>query len=153
MPVSMTVDLKGRTFTAIDGSYSLIHVYHIFVVRAVEHISVTSVFVEAHNFNRATITKLHSHSIFTYKTMPSVNDSLSHDSASVAEALSVMIEKEQTIYKSCDYLSSSSSSVDDGCNSEQVLITQSDRQLICDWCYSIVDACQFDRETVALVSL
>ena len=82
--------------------------------------------------------------------MPSVNDSLSHDSVSVSEALSVMIEKEQTVYKSCDYLSSS---VDDDCNSKQVLITPSDRQLICDWCYSIVDACQFDRETVALVSL
>ena len=81
--------------------------------------------------------------------MPSVHDSLSHDSDSVAEALSAMIEKEQTVYKSCDYLSLS---VDDDCNGKQV-VTTSDRQIICDWCYSIVDACQFDRETVALVSL
>ena len=88
--------------------------------------------------------------------MPSVQESLSHDPTSVHEALSVMLHKEQTVYKSYDYLSSinpndlqQSSSCDD---KENAVITSSDRQLICDWCYSIVDACQFDRETVALVS-
>jgi len=91
--------------------------------------------------------------------MPSVQESLSHDPTSVHEALSVMLSKEQTVYKSYDYLSTinhlqqhlpSSSSCDD---KENAVITSSDRQLICDWCYSIVDACQFDRETVAIVSL
>jgi len=89
--------------------------------------------------------------------MPSVQESLSHDPTSVHEALSVMLHKEQTVYKSYDYLSSinhlqhlpSSSSCDD---KENAVITSSDRQLIVDWCYSIVDACQFDRETVAIVS-
>ena len=90
--------------------------------------------------------------------MPSVQESLSHDPTSVHEALSVMLSKEQTVYKSYDYLSTindlqhllSSSSCDD---KENAVITSSDRQLIVDWCYSIVDACQFDRETVAIVSL
>ena len=88
--------------------------------------------------------------------MPSVQESLSHDPTSVHEALSVMLHKEQTVYKRYDYLSTindlqhSSSCGDD---KENAVISSSDRQLICDWCYSIVDACQFDRETVALVSV
>ena len=71
-----------------------------------------------------------------------------------------MLSKEQTLYKykSYDYLSTINhlqhlsptySSCDD---KENAVITSSDRQLIVDWCYSIVDACQFDRETVAIVS-
>ena len=89
--------------------------------------------------------------------MPSVQESLSHDPTSVHEALSVMLSKEQTVYKSYDYLSTInhlqhlSPSISD--DKENAVITSSDRQLIVDWCYSIVDACQFDRETVALVSL
>jgi hypothetical protein len=88
--------------------------------------------------------------------MPSVQESLSHDPTSVHEALSVMLSKEQTVYKSYDYLSTInhlqhlSPSISD--DKENAVITSSDRQLIVDWCYSIVDACQFDRETVALVS-
>lgn len=90
--------------------------------------------------------------------MPSVQESLSHDPTSVHEALSVMLSKEQTVYKSYDYLSTinhlqhlSPPSLC-GNDKENAVITSSDRQLIVDWCYSIVDACQFDRETVAIVS-
>jgi len=89
--------------------------------------------------------------------MPSVQESLSHDPTSVHEALSVILSKEQTVYKSYDYLSTINhlqhlSPSFCGDDKKNAVITSSDRQLIVDWCYSIVDACQFDRETVALVS-
>ena len=98
--------------------------------------------------------------------MPSVQESLCHDTTSITEALSVMIQKEQTVYTCTNYLLSSSSpsstgmdyttaSSDDSSSSSSEnddVVTAKDRQLICDWCYSIVDATQFDRETVAMVS-
>lgn len=95
--------------------------------------------------------------------MPSVQESLCHDTTSITEALSVMIQKEQTVYTCTDYLLSSSSSsstemdcstatTDDDSSENDDVVTAKDRQLICDWCYSIVDATQFDRETVAMVS-
>ena len=46
----------------------------------------------------------------------------------------------------------SASTTDDDSSENNDVVTAKDRQLICDWCYSIVDATQFDRETVAMVS-
>ena len=78
----------------------------------------------------------------------SLPSALSRDTTAVAESLSVMIQKEQTFYKCRDYLrkrSSSMSSLDD----DTIIITQTDRTKIVEWCYGIVDKCQLDRETVA----
>ncbi|KAL7532472.1 hypothetical protein ACHAXR_009511 [Thalassiosira sp. AJA248-18] len=72
----------------------------------------------------------------------SIYDSLSHDSATAAESLSVMMQKEQTIYKSCDYLHPPMQ--------DDTMITESDRTKLVDWCYSIIDHCEFERETVAI---
>ena len=72
--------------------------------------------------------------------MPSIYDSLSQDNA-VANSLWVMMQKEQTIYRSCNYFDQPS------------LVTESDRKKMVDWCYSVIDNCQFDRDNVAMVSL
>ena len=65
---------------------------------------------------------------------------------SVAESLSVMMQKEQTIYRSCDYLHppSSSSSLNLRAVDAEV------RTKMVDWCYSLIDVCQFERESVAM---
>lgn len=79
---------------------------------------------------------------------PSIYDSLSRDAYTAAASLSVVMRMEQSISTSIgDYLNPHPlPSV-----SEQTpAITESDRLKIVDWCYSIVDQCQFDRETVAM---
>ncbi|KAL7537916.1 hypothetical protein ACHAXR_010899 [Thalassiosira sp. AJA248-18] len=73
----------------------------------------------------------------------SIYDSLTHDSAAAAESLSVMIQKEQSTYKTGDYLHPPM-------QDDATMITESDRMKIVDWCYSVVDQCQFERETVAI---
>jgi len=74
---------------------------------------------------------------------PSVYDSLSQDAFDAAESLSVMMQKEQTTYESCDYLHPS-------WPVDSTIITESDRLKIVDWCYTVVDQCKFDREAVAM---
>ena len=71
--------------------------------------------------------------------MPSIYDSLSQDNA-VANSLWVMMQKEQTIYRSCNYFDQPS------------LVTESDRKKMVDWCYSVIDNRQLDRDNVAMVS-
>ena len=80
-------------------------------------------------------------------TMPSVHDTLSQDTTSVSDALWAMVDKElNTTYRSVvNYLENTPSS-------SSGAITSSDRMKIVDWCYSIIDNCSFDRETVAMVS-
>ena len=65
-------------------------------------------------------------------TMSSADNSVSLV-ADAAESLSTMIQKEQTIYKSCDYLRRRPP------QDAAIAITASDRAKIVDWCYSVVD--------------
>jgi hypothetical protein len=70
--------------------------------------------------------------------MPTEN--LSTDTASVADSLSAMIQKELTTYCHHDgYLDPS----------DPTIITPDDRMALVDWCYGVVDHCQFSRESVA----
>ena len=78
----------------------------------------------------------------------SLPSALSRDTTAVSESLSVMIQKEQTFYKCRDYLRKSSSSMSSP-EDDTIIITQTDRTKIVEWCYGIVDKCQLDRETVA----
>lgn len=72
--------------------------------------------------------------------------SLSKDSvaAAAAESLSAMVQKEQTTYKSGDYLHVMPPPEDTS------IVTESDRLKIVQWLCSIIDHCKFDRETVAI---
>lgn len=74
---------------------------------------------------------------------PSIYESLAKHAAASAESLYAMMHQEQTTYKmSCDYLHPPTST--------EPMINESDRVKIVDWCYSVVDQCKFDRETVAI---
>jgi hypothetical protein len=66
-------------------------------------------------------------------------EDLSQDTAAVANSLAVMIEKELTTYTCNGYLDPH----------EPTIITADDRMTIVDWCYGVVDHCQFSREVVA----
>ncbi|KAL3765038.1 hypothetical protein ACHAWU_009406 [Discostella pseudostelligera] len=77
----------------------------------------------------------------TTADLPSPSITWNSDS-DVAESLAVMMQKERSVYKSCDYLKEIL--VDDG------VIDEEDRTKMVDWCYSVVDICQLERETVAL---
>jgi hypothetical protein len=57
----------------------------------------------------------------------------------VADSLAAMIKKELTVYKCVGYLDPSDTSI----------ITADDRMAIVDWCYYVVDHCQFSRQIVA----
>jgi hypothetical protein len=70
-----------------------------------------------------------------------MNCSLGQDSTMTADALSVMIQKEQSAYSCNDYLRAYDSSD---------IITAEDRQLLVDWCFAIIDVCNFQRETVSI---
>lgn len=78
-------------------------------------------------------------------SMISIYDSLTRDTVA-AESLSIMIKNEQTNYIKSDYLYST---VIDDINTGR-RITESDRLKIADWCYSLIDHCEFNRETVAI---
>lgn len=73
---------------------------------------------------------------------------LQRDAVAVADVIAVMLQKEQTTYKSCDYLRKSGSSEQHGVDAPKV--NEADRTKIVDWCYSVIDQCQFERETVAI---
>ena len=64
------------------------------------------------------------------------------DTEAVAESLAAMIKKELTIY-SCHegYLNPP--------EADPTMITVHDRMALVDWCYEVVDHCQFSRQTVA----
>ena len=68
--------------------------------------------------------------------------SLSGDT--IAECLSVMIQKEQT-FLCQDYLSPGTLLTD-----ETIIVTPADRTKMVEWCYDIIDKCQLDREIVAI---
>jgi hypothetical protein len=80
-------------------------------------------------------------SLIATADLPSPSITWTHDT-SVAESLSVMMQKERSVYRSCDYLKEVL--VDDG------VINEEDRTKMVDWCYSVVDICQLERETVAM---
>jgi hypothetical protein len=67
-------------------------------------------------------------------------ETLSRNTEAVADSLAAMIKKELTIY-SCHegYLNPS----------DPTTITADDRMTLVDWCYDVVDHCQFSRQTVA----
>ena len=67
-------------------------------------------------------------------------ENLSRNTEAVADTLSAMIKREFTSYSCCDgYLNPS----------DPTMITADDRKKLVDWCYGVVDHCQFSRETVA----
>ena len=69
-------------------------------------------------------------------------ENLSRDTEAVADSLAAMIMRERT-NASCSYYEGYLNSSDPN------LITADDRTALVDWCYSVVDHCQFSRETVA----
>lgn len=74
----------------------------------------------------------------------STDRNLSRNVTDVAESLSTMIQKEQTIYRSRDYLRNHPS------RDINIAITESDRAKIVDWCYSVVARCNVDPDIVAV---
>ena len=68
-------------------------------------------------------------------------DDLSRNTDAVADSLSTMIKKEITSYSCCydGYLDPS----------DPTMLTAAERTLLVDWCYGVVDHCQFSRELVA----
>ena len=88
---------------------------------------------------------------------PSTNDSVSNHTTDAAETLTVMLQKERTMNVYCGRKSSKNDDVLQLCSSLLVedlaaVVTWSDQMILIDWCYSVVDKCKFDRETVAMVS-
>lgn len=67
-------------------------------------------------------------------------DVLYKDTFEASDALAIFLEKEQKIYRRCDYLSSSSSCT----------VTVDDRLKIVDWMFSVIDSCQYKRDTVSI---
>ena len=82
------------------------------------------------------------------QTLPTY-DFISRDPIASADALSAMVQKEQTIYKTdhCDYLPTPHTLHGENCSA---VITPDDRVTIVDWCYTIIDECNFSRESVAI---
>lgn len=69
---------------------------------------------------------------------------LAKDATAAAESLGVMMQKERQMFSGCGYLDHSSSS------SEASSVKKSERMEVVDWCYSVVDIFQYDRETVSI---
>jgi hypothetical protein len=69
----------------------------------------------------------------------------------LADSLAVMMQKEQTVYRSCDYLHASASSSSSSSSALNLRVVDEDvRMTMVDWCYSLIDVCQFERESVAM---
>ena len=81
----------------------------------------------------------------------SATKNLSRDAATVADSLSAMMEKELTVYSCTGYLNMTQfHSPPNNSNSKTMtMITSNDRMALVDWCYAVVDHCQYSRETVA----
>jgi len=72
--------------------------------------------------------------------MSMLTENISQTTVSVVERLSAMLQKELTTSsRKRDYLDPS----------DPTIVTPDDRMLLVDWCYRIVDHCQFSRESVA----
>ena len=72
--------------------------------------------------------------------MMNPTDNLSRNTEAVADSLSAMIKRELSAYSCYDgYLNPS----------DPTMINADDRKQLVDWCYGVVDHCQFSRETVA----
>ncbi len=76
--------------------------------------------------------------------MSTPTDNLSKDTAGVADSLSAMIQKELNTYSHKNYYL-----LDNPSDSSAIVVTSDDRMALVDWCYGIVDYCQFSRESVA----
>jgi hypothetical protein len=61
---------------------------------------------------------------------------------SVTESLTVMMEKERSVYKCSDYLK--------GTLGLRGVIDEEDHTKMVEWCYSVVNICQLEREAVAM---
>ena len=70
------------------------------------------------------------------------NCSLRQDAIITADSLVAMIEKEQRAYRCNDYFAP--------LRGVPEAVTHVDRQQLVDWCFAIIDACKFQRETVAI---
>ena len=89
---------------------------------------------------------------------PSTNNSISNHTTDTAETLTAMLQKERTMNVYCGRKSSKNDYVLQLCSSLLVedlaaVVTWSDQMILIDWCYSVVDKCKFDRETVAMERL
>ncbi|KAL7440690.1 hypothetical protein ACHAXH_005719 [Discostella pseudostelligera] len=62
----------------------------------------------------------------------------------VAESLLAMIQREQTVYRSSDYLETPSPTP------SLRIVDEVVRMKMVDWCYSFIDVCHFEREIVAV---
>jgi hypothetical protein len=72
--------------------------------------------------------------------MMNPTDNLSRHTEAVADSLSAMIKRELSAYSCYDgYLNPS----------DPTMINADDRKQVVDWCYGVVDHCEFSRETVA----
>ena len=74
-------------------------------------------------------------------------NSLSLDTAHVAETLGVMLQKERRIAR-INYFQKYSSSLLLLESSVDEVVNEQDRTKIVDWCYNFVDACNVDCECV-----
>jgi len=86
---------------------------------------------------------------------PSTNNSIFNHTTHTAETLTAMLQKERTMNVYCGRKSSDNDDLLQQCTSllvEDVVaaVTWSDRMILVDWCYSVVDKCKFDRDTVAM---
>ena len=79
----------------------------------------------------------------------SAKKNLSRDAATLAASLSAMMEKELTVYSCTGYLNMTHSSPNNSNSKTMTMITSNDRMALVDWCYGVVDHCQYSRETVA----
>ena len=84
--------------------------------------------------------------LFVLQVRIEIETMASWNASTLAESLAVMLQQEQTTYRSCNYLhpQSSSSPVNLRVVDEEV------RTKMVDWCYSFVDTCQFERKSVAM---
>jgi hypothetical protein len=80
---------------------------------------------------------------FIFITMIKQDSSLLQNPSTTADALSVMLQKEQHVYRYKDYLAPFRGMSQDS-------VTPEDRTALVDWCFAIVDACNLQRETVSI---
>lgn len=80
---------------------------------------------------------------YNFITMIKQNSSLLQNPSTTADALSVMLQKEQHVYRCNDYLAPFRGMSQDS-------VTPEDRAALVDWCFAIVDACNLQRETVSI---
>lgn len=77
--------------------------------------------------------------------MTRIYDNLSRDTVGATDTLCAMMQKERRVKRSRYLISQKSCSL-----GNDDVVTAADRMTMVDWCYSIVDTCYFDRESVAV---